>query len=463
MKYYLYVCILLLTTTLGCPNRNDHTAMDAEIKRGTDILKKRARFYGHICYRPEAALEKGARMEERNAYVKELLADIEKVSQTDYSEADLARLKSDLEAKSFLYTPEAILKCAQRNFSYVSAVEKKWFEIFDAYGVEPENFVYGIAPLRDELLQSQLIMVGNNHAFGLEQSQILYDLTHYLNGNRHEVVGLLLESVGNGVMEKNLEALRQGAQKSPEVLETKSDKEAWADLSAERFFQAHLGAGNFSLFFFKPRVKAYFRYALFYPEVQLASIDERTINDPLLGARDTGLNLSALQDLMNRMGRSQVWLAFYGEAHTVRMGVNDTTRVEKEVRYQGQKIKTFVISQGAGFLNALIRLTLDLKMKEDMIDFTIEKFSFPKSSSLFQATLSRDFYDVWDQVIDKYNSFKRVHALPIYVNLDAAFQSTEPQPADLAILPPSDNLHNAPFDFEKDDAFLVLKSILNLS
>src|SRR3989338_5290365 len=84
-KVLFLLCILFL----GC-HAQDHVSIDAEIKRGKEIIKKRAHFYGHICYRENASLEKGASFEERKAYAKELLAQIEKISQTDYSDIDLA-------------------------------------------------------------------------------------------------------------------------------------------------------------------------------------------------------------------------------------------------------------------------------------------------------------------------------------------------------------------------------------
>ncbi|MBI3017753.1 MAG: hypothetical protein HYY62_07160, partial [Deltaproteobacteria bacterium] len=387
-KVLFLLCILFL----GC-HTQDRVSIDAEIKRGKEIIKKRAHFYAHICYRENASLEKGASFEERRVYDKELLAEIEKKSQTDYSDSDLARLKKELEEKSLIYTPEAILGCAKRNFSYLSPIEKKWFEIFNDYGIEQENFVWGIAPFREDLLESQLIMVGNNHAFGVEQSQILYDLTNYLHANRREVGGFLLESANNGIMERNLEALRRSSQGL--VFQNHFEKNLWADVRADQFLKTYIGQSSFSELFYKSRVKTFFRYALEYPHIPMMSIDERTTKDPLLRARDTGIDLVALQNLMNVLHPSQSLLAFYGEAHAVRMGDNDTTRIEKEVKYQERKIKTFVISQGAGFLNALLRLVLDLKMKDDLLDFVTGEFSFPKSSSLFQATLSRDFYDVW--------------------------------------------------------------------
>src|SRR3989338_9020783 len=283
-KVIFLLCILFL----GC-HTQDRVSIDAEIKRGKEIIKRRAHFYAHICYRENASLEKGASFEERRVYAKELSAQIEKASQTDYSDADLARLKKELEEKNLTYTPETILSCAKRNFSYLSPPEKKWFEVFNEYGVEQENFVWGIAPFREDLLSSQLIMVGNNHAFGLEQSQILYDLTNYLSANHREVGGFLLESANNGIMERSLNALRRSSQ--GQVFQNRSEKSLWADVRADQFLKTYIGQSSFSELFYKSRVKTFFRYALEYPHIPMMSIDGRTAKDPLLGARDTGIDL----------------------------------------------------------------------------------------------------------------------------------------------------------------------------
>lgn len=185
-----------------------------------------------------------------------------------------------------------------------------------------------------------------------------------------------------------------------------------------------------------------------------------------LDSRDPAFTTLSLHQLLQSFEQKKRWLAYYGNSHVLRFLNSEIYQIEKELRVDGEPVRIFVISQGFGLMNLLAQHAVEFGSKVNLIQTLADKFAFPNPPLALDPTQTHA-YNNWDQRIEKYNSLRNVHLKPIFVNLLQAKRDgrlkfhADTAPADLLVIPPSDDPTNTPFDFEKDAGYQYLAQFID--
>ena len=427
--------------------RCDHISIAQTIQE----ISNRIYLYASLCFRSEHSLEEGASSKEIFDYYKELGQKF--ISKNFDWEKDTIPSHASLTAER-KYSNQAILACAQRNFSYVSSLDKQWFQIFDRYGYTKEEF----KPFQNDWLHTPLISVANTHPLAVSHGKILFEFAQFFSDQQKTIPTLLVEHryANDSDVKEYYDDLREDFQSHPTLAHT--DPLSYVqELEKIKTMDTDTTLAS-SLLLDSPRSRVEETYALTYPSAEIIPVDmgEERINNAC------GVRLSTLQDLIDYRDPQETFLLFYGSAHIARIGTNDSSEIEGKVHCNNIPLKTFTIGQ---FSNptALLEKTLDLSLLYEAQRIPIEKFSFPKKGAVTSDI--DDFLEYWERVVDKYNSRRSNPHVPLYVYLAQAqkhnslsfFNSIAPY--DLFLIPAVSNPSQAG-DIQKDTVYLFLKEYL---
>lgn len=421
----------------------------------------RAFLYTSICYRyPDpknhsAYLQKGIQSSEQREYYIELKKKhddlVMELEEKSSIPEKLEGVHTELARARRIYSNESILSCAQRNFIFTSAYDQEWFKIFDRYGVEGKSFKEGIikSKLDEKILKNPLIMIGNTHPIAIKNGEVLFDLTNFLNTAQYQT-NLFVESRASASYE--FDEIQTFYADHPQKDKYTIDEivTEWLSLNPPS-----LRPENYE-YLDKPREIIQLKYALTYPNSQVLGID---LGDKRPQGKMLGVNIPLLQRYIGNLLPHQKWLAYYGEAHTIRFKENDTSIIENSLTYQNEKFSPFVIAQHGTMDNLCLKKECELEMPSYILGSLLEKFQFPLEID-FKKNSFRSYLNL---ILDKYVA-KGTTLFPLYVNLskaseDKAFSFNENYSvADLLIIPPLKNKSSSYFD--DDFAYQTLKDIL---
>ena len=413
-------------------------------------ISNRIYLYASLCFRPERSLEEGATSKEILAYYLEL--------KKEFIPANFNWEKDSFPSRSSLtvskkYTNEAILSCAQQNFSYLSTLDKQWFQVFDRYSYTKEKF----KPFQEEWLRIPLISIANTHPLAVSHGKILFELAQFIHNHQKTIPTLLVEDAYSNYddAQEYFDDLQEDFQYHPTLKSTES-------LSyVQELNQIDNLASDYTLassrWLNQPRDQVEEIYALTYPSAEIIPVDlgKERISDVC------GVYLSTLQNLIDHRKPSETFLLFYGSAHIARVGINDSSEIESKIKCNNEPLKTFTIGQFSS-PNALLEKALDLSLLYEAQNIPAEKFSFPIKNPISDID---SFLSYWTRMVDKYNSRRSNSHLPLYVYLSQAqknnalsfFNSVAPY--DLFLIPAAeDSAH--PWNIRKDKAYLFLKEYL---
>lgn len=425
-------------------------------------ITSRIYLYASLCFKPERSLEEGATSDEIFKYYQELKKEF-LPTDFDWGKDTFPSLTSlKVEQK---YSNNAILACAQRNFNTHSVLDKQWFQVLDQYGYTPEEF----KPFQADFLQYPLLSIGNDHPLAMSHhGKILFELTQFLYD--HQKIPTLLAEVSynSDNYAKDLEYVREDFKDHP-ILKGTDPLSYVQELDDIYNLDADYMRASWR-WLDQPRDRLEEAYALTYPSAKMIPLDlgPERISDVC------GVHLSTLQNLIDHRNPQETFLLFYGAAHIVRFGTNDTLEIENNIHCDNQPLKTFTIGQFAN-PNALLEQALQRSLLHHAQSILIEKFSFPVKITPESAKSAKSdrntFSAYWDQMIDKYNSTRSKRHLPLYIYLAQAqknhalsFFNNNIAPYDLFLIPAAKDASSPfdikPFDIKKDNAYLSLKRTL---
>ena len=347
------------------------------------------------------------------------------------------------------YSNEAILACAQRNFSYVSPLDEQWFQVFGRYGYSKNAF----KSFQNDWLSTPLISVGNTHPLAASHGKILFEFAQFFSDQQKPIPTLLTETPRTDYEDEKeyYQDLREDFQNHP-MLKGENPLSYVREIEKiEATESEYTSASRQWLGWAPTRVEE--AYALTYPSAKIIPVDlgEERINDAC------GVHLSTLQNLIDHRSLLETFSLFYGHAHIVRVGTNDISEIASKIKCNNEPLKTFTIGQFSG-PNALLEKALSLSLLYEAQYMPIRKFSFPKKGAVTSDI--NDFLDYWDRVVDKYNFRRSNPHLPLYVYLAQAqkhhslsfFNSIAPY--DLFLIPAVPNPSQTG-DIQKDKVYLI--------
>ena len=333
--------------------------------------------HGYLCYRPEVALNEGASNDDLKNYSGSLESEVNKIDTDTLTKENMDRTQLLLNQYRQKYTIDRIFTCAKRNFEYDSEEDKEWFAIFDRYGQPIDQNKEIFEPLKKDLLNSPLIMVGNNHGM-IHQIDLVMDLVDFLKNNGQNVGGLFIETNEAGAALR--EEIKKFAQKEIEKQKRPLTK-AEAVTLAEYFLKRALPKEAFKnkpyQFHTWSRDVDEISFGLLYPHVLFRSADirnnENRAANPSMDIDKIKKSLNLSQEVGPFFAR-ETWISYYGSEHLIRTLKSDAQNIEFSLH-----LRPFIIAQGMGYWDTDLQHAKNIfGTKVNLLNLITTVFRFPE-------------------------------------------------------------------------------------